>query len=319
MNERFRKWLYGDEDPTENITDIAEVRDQPREELKALRHRTDEEILADARTLALETAEKKGFDLAYRVIAVLSCILLIGVLLFVVANLPRYGEENIRADQVIERYIESGLKETGAVNIVSGMILDYRAFDTLGESHVLFTALICVMILLRIDRKNMRPDYEDYYTIRNDRYFDTSEDSILNRVGIFLIPCIFLFGAYVFLNGQLSPGGGFSGGAVMGAGLILFSEAFGFQTVDRFFTLKLSSRITFAALSFYSFAKGYVFFMGANGLDNHVPKGIPGAILSGGLILPLDLAVGLVVACTMFGFYSLFRRGGIGGTSCFPR
>ena len=53
--------------------------------------------------------------------------------------------------------------------------------------------------------------------------------------------------------------------------------------------------------------------MGANGLDNHIPKGIPGAILSGGLILPLDIAVGLVVCCTMYGFYSLFRRGRIGG------
>ena len=101
----------------------------------------------------------------------------------------------------------------------------------------------------------------------------------------------------------------------MGAGMIIFSAAFGFDTVDKFFTLKLSSYITFAALSFYSFAKGYVFFMGANGLDNGIPKGAPGAILSGGLILPLDVAVGLVVACTMFGFYSLFRRGSIGGAS----
>ena len=71
--------------------------------------------------------------------------------------------------------------------------------------------------------------------------------------------------------------------------------------------------VSFLALSFYSFAKGYVFFTGANHLENHIPKGTPGAILSAGLILPLDVAVGLVVACTMFGFYSLFRRGSIGG------
>ena len=77
-------------------------------------------------------------------------------------------------------------------------------------------------------------------------------------------------------------------------------------------TRKLFSWIAFCSLSFYSFAKGYVFFTGANGLENHIPKGTPGAILSGGLILPLDIAVGLVVACTMYGFYSLFRRGMIG-------
>ena len=70
--------------------------------------------------------------------------------------------------------------------------------------------------------------------------------------------------------------------------------------------------ITFISLTFDSFAKGYVFFTGATHLDNHIPKGVPGAILSGGLILPLDIAVGMVVACTMYGFYSLFKRGSIG-------
>ena len=98
----------------------------------------------------------------------------------------------------------------------------------------------------------------------------------------------------------------------MGAALILFASAFGFEKVDRFFTGKLLKIISFVSLAFYSFAKGYVFFTGANGLENHIPKGIPGAILSGGLILPLDIAVGMVVACTMYGFYSLFRRGSIG-------
>ena len=99
----------------------------------------------------------------------------------------------------------------------------------------------------------------------------------------------------------------------MGSALILTAAAFGFKTVDRYLTARASSIITFVALGFYSFAKGYVFFTGANGLENHIPKGTPGAIFSGGLILPLDIAVGIVVACTMFGFYSLFIRGNIGG------
>jgi multicomponent Na+:H+ antiporter subunit B len=193
------------------------------------------------------------------------------------------------------------------------MILDYRAFDTLGESHVLFTALVCVMILLRIDRKNQRTRFEDYYTIRNDTYFDLSGDPILRTVGRGLIPCILLYGIYILLNGQNGPGGGFSGGAVMGAALIIYAAAFGFTVTDRVFTYRMSRCITFLSLAFYSFAKGYVFFTGANGIPNGVPKGTPGAVLSGGLILPLDIAVGMVVACTMFGFYSLFRRGSIGG------
>ena len=236
-------------------------------------------------------------------------------MLYVVSMLPSYGAENPWAVDVIRRYVEKGIQETGAVNIVSGMILDYRAFDTLGESHVLFTALICVTVLLRIDRKNMRTDYEDYYTVRRDVYFDLSKDQIIRFAGAVLVPCILLFGIYILLNGQNSPGGGFSGGAVIGAGLILCSAAYGFETTDRFFTLKLSNIITFVSLGFYAFGKGYVFFMGANGLDSHIPKGTPGAIFSGGLILPLDVAVGCVVGCTMFGFYSMFRRGSIGGES----
>lgn len=51
------------------------------------------------------------------------------------------------------KYIEDGLQDTGAVNIVTGMILDYRAFDTFGESNVLFIATCTVLILLRNDKK----------------------------------------------------------------------------------------------------------------------------------------------------------------------
>ncbi len=314
MRKRFKKWVMGRTDVMDRILDDAsEIYDQPRETIKKQRMelvREMEERPGYERTL--ET-EQKGFYLIYHIVAVISCILLIGVLLYTVAMLPRYGEENVRADEVVERYVEHGLEETGAVNIVSGMILDYRAFDTLGESHVLFTALICVMILLRVDHKNMRSEYEDYYTVLSDRYYSLERDTIIRTMGKILLPCIFVYGIYILLNGQNSPGGGFSGGAVMGTGLIITAAAFGFDRVDSFLPLRVSMWMTFLSLMFYSFAKGYVFFTGANGLENHIPKGVPGAILSGGLILPLDIAVGLVVAGTMFGFYSLIRRGNIGG------
>lgn len=314
MRKRFKKWVMGRTDVMDRILDDAsEIHDQPRETIKKQRMelvREMEERPGYERTLE---AEQKGFYLIYHIVAVISCILLIGVLLYTVAMLPRYGEENTRADEVVERYVEHGLEETGAVNIVSGMILDYRAFDTLGESHVLFTALICVMILLRVDHKNMRSEYEDYYTVLSDRYYSLERDNIIRTMGRILLPCIFVYGIYILLNGQNSPGGGFSGGAVMGTGLIITAAAFGFDRVDSFLPLRVSMWMTFLSLMFYSFAKGYVFFTGANGLENHIPKGVPGAILSGGLILPLDIAVGLVVAGTMFGFYSLIRRGNIGG------
>lgn len=312
MNERFRRWLDGEVDIMENITRTATVHDPDRGEIKKQNEEISKKIRGKAETPKIIHAEQEGFYILYTVLAVISCVLLIAVLLYCVANLPRFGDENVKATVVAERYIEEGLEETGAVNVVSGMILDYRAFDTLGESHVLFTALVCVMILLRMGKKNMSSKFEDYNAIRTDTYFATENDMILRVIGMILVPCIFVFGIYVLLNGQNSPGGGFSGGAILGAAMIIFTASFGFDRVDRFFTAKLFGYVTFAALSFYSFAKGYVFITGANGIDSHIPKGIPGAILSGGLILPLDIAVGLVVACTMYGFYSLFRRGSIG-------
>ena len=312
MNKKFRHWLEGDYDVMAHVSDTDErpytSRREMKRELREMRKSVNESQIGEKLILA----ERKSFYMLYNVVAVLSCIFLIGVLLFTIARLPRYGKENPETTEVVERYVEKGVEETGAVNIVSGMILDYRAFDTLGESHVLFTALICVMILLMKDKKNMGSIYEDYYRIRTDRYHDISKDSIMRLVGMILIPCIFMYGVYVLLNGQNSPGGGFSGGAVMGAGLIIFAAAYGFASVDRIFTRKVISVISFISLAFYSFAKCYVFFMGANGLENHIPKGTPGAILSGGMILPLDIAVGMVVTCTMYGFYSLFKRGSIG-------
>jgi len=313
MNNRINKWLSGEYDPLEHILDTTEVPDNPREEVKKEKKSLLERLNQEAKTYTVIEKEQEGFHRLYNLVAVVSCVFLIGVLLFLVSRLPHYGEENPLTIPMVRRYVEKGLEETGAINIVSGLILDYRAFDTLGESHVLFTALVCVMILLRIDRKNMRTEYEDYYTIQQDAYYDLSKDSIIRFVGKVLLPAVFIYGIYILLNGQNSPGGGFSGGAVMGSALILTAAAFGFKTVDRYLTARASSIITFVALGFYSFAKGYVFFTGANGLENHIPKGTPGAIFSGGLILPLDIAVGIVVACTMFGFYSLFIRGNIGG------
>ena len=56
--------------------------------------------------------------------------------------------------------------------------------------------------------------------------------------------------------------------------------------------------------------KTYSFYTGANGIESIVPLGTQGAILSGGLILPLNICVGVVVSCTMYAFYALFRKGG---------
>ncbi len=240
---------------------------------------------------------------AYRVISVTVAVIIIGILLLTVAYLPSFGNKDNPANNIVsERYIEDGLDETGAINIVAGMILDYRAFDTFGESNVLFIACCCVLILLRNDSGEPLAD-EDVVDFRRDM--------ILEKAARILVPVILVFGIYVVLNGHLSPGGGFSGGAIMGAGLILFANAYGFERMEKLFSYKTFRRITFGALLFYGMAKSYSFFTGANHIHSIIPLGTPGAILSSGLILYLNICVGLVVACTMYGFYALFKRGRI--------
>lgn len=61
-------------------------------------------------------------------------------------ELPVFGEPIMR---VVKMYLEGATAKTGAVNIVASVILDFRAFDTLGEATVLFTAVIGIMAVLR--------------------------------------------------------------------------------------------------------------------------------------------------------------------------
>lgn len=145
----------------------------------------------------------------------------------------------------------------------------------------------------------------------NDRKYEPKNDVILQRSAIILVPLIIIFGICVVLNGHLSPGGGFSGGAIIGGGLILYLTAYGFKRANLLFSYKTFSKVTFFALSFYALSKSYSFFTGANHLESGIPLGTPGAILSSGLILPLNVCVGMVVACTMYAFYTLFRKGGM--------
>lgn len=256
----------------------------------------------------------KIFNRCYRLVSMVICLSIIFVLLLTVAELPAFGSADAPANsnEVAERYIEKGQEETGAVNIVTGMILDYRAFDTLGESHVLFIAACTVLILLRIDRrKDGSLIHEELAADADDRRLEPKNDKILQKTAFFLVPVIVIFGIYVILNGHISPGGGFSGGAIIGAGLILYLNAFGFQKTERFFTYKTFSAVSLCSLLFYSIAKCYSFYCGANHLESGIPLGNAGDILSSGLILPLNICVGCVVACTMYSFYAIFRKGGI--------
>lgn len=309
----FHQWMNGELDPYLGNVEMKEEKEDtfqsvPKRELLKRDPMIDHTLLKGKKEL-------RWYNRIYRVLSLFICVILIAMLLMTVFYLPKIGDANNPAsNEVVERYIENGLQETGAVNIVTGMILDYRAFDTFGESNVLFIAACCVLILLRIDvddvKNNSEAEKAKIEAEMNDRLYEPKNDLILQKVAFFLVPFLMIFGIYIILNGHLSPGGGFSGGAVIGAGLILYLNAFGFKKTERFFTQKTFKTVTFCALTFYCLAKSYSFFTGANHIESHIPLGKAGAIISSGLILPLNICVGMVVACTMYTFYVLFRKGG---------
>lgn len=303
---KFKRWLDGSGNP---FLDTVEMKPQKefREEDEVVRQHDEDMKQHIQHVYDMEhNAEMRIFHRVYKIFSILFCVFLVAMLLEAVSELPTFGEaDNPVNNEVAERYIESGLQETGAVNIVTGMILDYRAFDTLGESHVLFIATCTVLILLRIDKKDGSDKEET-----DDRSYEPKDDVILQTVAKLLVPPIFIFGIYIILAGHLGPGGGFSGGAVIGAGLILYQNAFGFAKTEEFFTAKTYRIMSFGALACYSIAKSYSFYTGANHIESIIPLGNPGAILSSGLILLLNICVGIVVAGTMYTFYAMFRKGG---------
>ena len=74
-------------------------------------------------------------------------------------DLPEFGYPTMR---VASTYIKEGLTRTGATNLVASIILDYRAYDTLGEATVLFTAVIGVLaVVRRIGRKRVDEKIEE--------------------------------------------------------------------------------------------------------------------------------------------------------------
>lgn len=294
---------------------------QPLPEPEA--HRPDTEDSADSETavksLEAEEHDLSGFALlkevpetghsVVRVIAALSCIALLLVLLLTVAALPRFGSEyNAPVNETSARYIEKGVEEVGATNLVANIILVYRGFDTYGESCVLFLGATSVIMLLACDRKNT--SQKDRHVLEmSNRIDEAGRSQILGHISSLLMPVIVLYGLYILCNGHLSPGGGFAGGSILGGALILCENAFGAGRVRRFFSNHVYHIVKVGALIIYAALIGWTIYAGANGMPDIFPKGTPGSILSAGIILPVNVAVGLEVACTMYAFYTYFGRG----------
>lgn len=228
---------------------------------------------------------------------------LILILLLGVRDLPRFGEANNPASNgVTAHYIEKATEETGAMNIVTGIILDYRAFDTFVEASVLFTSAIAVILVLkRENEENIDINLESEY-----------KSTILKEICRVINPFIQIFGLYVIFFGHLGPGGGFAGGTIIGASFILYYMANGREASAKKLPYSYLIIILSSGIMLYGILKGYSFVTGGSHLNLPQPGlGTPGAILSGGFLLPLNILVGSIVAITMYFFFTLFDKGEI--------
>jgi multicomponent Na+:H+ antiporter subunit B len=75
-------------------------------------------------------------------------------------GLPKFGEPLMG---VSSKYLEQSISKTGASNIVMGILLDYRAYDTLGEATVIFTAILGSFVVLRQRGKKEKKEIDQVH------------------------------------------------------------------------------------------------------------------------------------------------------------
>ena len=217
-------------------------------------------------------------------VPILAAIYLIGL-----AGLPRFGHyrgpygDVVNAVTVPERHITDTI---AAVNF------DIRGFDTLGEEFIMFTSVIGVVLLLRRLRDETRREQKDEAPERSVPR--TSDATRVFTVGI--VGLLALFGIYMVTHGQLTPGGGFQGGVILGAAPLCVYLAGNFRNFRRVANHRLVEIAEAVGAAGYALVGLAGFCTGAAFLQNVIPLGTVGDVFSGGTVPLISLSVGLEVA-----------------------
>ena len=162
-----------------------------------------------------------------KAIALMATLLIGLVLLIAEADFPGFGDAFTPASlHVSPYYITQTLHDTNVPNMVTSVLADYRGFDTMFETAVIFTAGLAVIAILRRLQKDMPFVPPEPYII-SEGYPDT----IIRFIARQLVPFIQLFALYVVAHGHHSPGGGFQGGVILGASFILLAISYDFKLV----------------------------------------------------------------------------------------
>jgi len=93
-----------------------------------------------------------------KLFALITSVLMGALLIYSTLDMPRWGYPHSPAgSHVSPRYIEKTMEETAVPNMVTAVLADYRGYDTLGETTVIFTAgMACILLLRRNRKKSVR-------------------------------------------------------------------------------------------------------------------------------------------------------------------
>lgn len=208
-------------------------------------------------------------------------LLLIGLGGIFTSLLTHYNpDRDINA--IAKYYAEHTAEDLGAANIVTAIIVTYRGLDTLGEVTVLFLTAAIVGLVLAYSKNTSK--------IPKSKRPPTGE--LLTTGTSLLIPLILLLGTYVFINGHLTPGGGFQGGAILASATLLLLLA---DPLKHFSHRLVSVIESISGLLFVLVGVCGVVFAGGF-LDNRIlPIGEFGSIFSAGAIPVIYALIGLKV------------------------
>lgn len=135
------------------------------------------------------------------------------------------------------------------------------------------------------------------------------EDRIVRIICRLVLPFIQIYGIYIIIYGHLSPGGGFAGGAIIGASMVLFALSFNIGAGSKKIPEKVSSFMESGGALLFALVGVLSIIMGGNYLANHQAGfglGSFGALLSGGIIPLLSVAIGIKITSTIVTlFYDL--------------
>ena len=253
-------------------------------------------------TLALcgrrQRSNRQRAALALLLVATVGALLVAATL-----DMPAFGDIAAPAHQhVAPRYIGDSMAEIGIPNIVTSVLASYRAYDTLGEVAVIFTAGLGVLALLLGDRESPAslPQREPSQAAQ-------SPHLVLQVIAKTLIAPILVYALYVQFHGEYGPGGGFQAGVIFAVGFILYALVFGLEAVRKVARNTVIQVLAAVGVLIYGSVGLLGLATGRNFLDYNALAADPVSGQHLGIIA-IELGVGITVASVMLLVFYLFSE-----------